>query len=95
MRARSGRGHIFKTAGRAPIEVPATSLAANPGKLAVGQAEMDHAAGVWLREPTCEMALHAEQYDFVLSLLILDDAPPRYAPDDPDELEDTYDRFVR
>ncbi|RWE14295.1 MAG: ImmA/IrrE family metallo-endopeptidase [Mesorhizobium sp.] len=88
-------GAYFKTAGRSPIEVPATSLAANPGRLAGGQAEMDHAAGVWLRQPVCEMALHAEQYDFVLSLLILDDAPPRFVPEDPDELEDTYDRFVR
>jgi hypothetical protein len=88
-------GAYFKTAGRPPVEVPASSLAANHGKLEAGQAEMQHAAGVWLREPTCEMALHAEQYDFVLSLLILDDEPPRSVPDDPDEYGDTYDRFVR
>lgn len=85
----------FKTAGQAPIEVPATSLAADPRRLATGRAELDHAAGVWLREPVCEMALHAEQYDFVLSLLLLDDAAPRFTLDDPEELEDTYDRFVR
>lgn len=88
-------GSYFKTADRPPIEVPVTSLAANPGMLAAGQAEMDHAAGIWLAEPVCEMALHAEQYDFVLSLLILDDAPQRYLLEDADEPEDLFDRFTR
>lgn len=88
-------GAYFKTSGRPPIEVPASSLAANQDKLAAGQTEMHHSAGVWLKEPTWEMALHAEQYDFVLSLLILDDEPPRSVIDEPDEIEDTYDRFVR
>ena len=88
-------GSYFKTADRPPIEVPVTSLAANPGMLAAGQAEMDHAAGIWLAEPVCEMALHAEQYDFVLSLLILDDAPQRYVLEDADEPEDLFDRFTR
>lgn len=88
-------GAYFKTSGQVPIEVPAPSLAANTRKLAAGEMQMDHSAGVWLREPVCEMALHAEQYDFVLSLLLLEDTPPSYWSGGDEELQDTYDGFAQ
>ena len=36
-----------------------------------------HAAGVWLGEEAHEMTVFAEQYDLVLSLLLLGAAPDR------------------
>lgn len=40
-----------------------------------GRFGVDHEAGVWFREPAREMTIFAEQYDFSISLLMLDDAP--------------------
>lgn len=84
-------GAFYRTSA-GPIEIPATSLPLNPQLLIDGRGEMDHARGVWLREPAREVTVLAEQYDFSLSLLLLDDAaPPFFADADPEE--DTYDRF--
>jgi hypothetical protein len=49
---------------------------------------------VWLPEPLHEITLSPEQYDFSLSLLLLGD-PAGAALDEEQELEDTYERFVR
>jgi hypothetical protein len=84
-------GAFFKTS-KGPIEIPASSLPLNPQLLADGRGETDHAPGVWMREPVREMTILAEQYDFSLSLLLLDDARPYFADAEPEE--DTYDRFV-
>lgn len=58
-----------------------------------GRAAIDHDRGVWLREPVREMTVFAEQYDFAISLLLLDDARPFTAFDSEAE-PDTYDRMV-
>ena len=44
-------------------------------------------------EPAREMTVFAEQYDFAISLLLLDDARPFSSYDAEPEL-DTYDRMV-
>ena len=69
-------GAFFKTSA-GPIEVPATALPSRPELLVEGRATIDHPRGVWLREPAREMTILAEQYDFALSLLLLDDARSR------------------
>lgn len=85
-------GAFFRTSV-GPIEIPAASLPLNPGHLVDGRADIDHAAGAWFREPVREMTVFAEQYDFAISLLLLDDTAP-FAGTEEEIEPDTYDRFV-
>jgi hypothetical protein len=48
----------------------------------------------WFGEEVREMTIFSEQYDFTVSLLLLED-PARYIQLEPDPEEDTYDRFMR
>jgi hypothetical protein len=69
-------GAYFRTSG-GPIAIPTISLAARPTLVTRGYTSLNHDADVWLPESATEMAVFAEQYDFVISLLLLsDDAPP-------------------
>jgi len=43
---------------------------------------MDHDVGVWFSEPVRELTIIAEQYDFAISLLLLDEAAPIYGEDE-------------
>ncbi len=85
-------GAFFRTSA-GPIEIPEASLPLNPGLLADGRASIDHAAGAWFREPVREMTVFAEQYDFAISLLLLDDAAP-FAWIEEEVEPDTYDKFA-
>jgi hypothetical protein len=85
-------GAFFKTS-TGPIEIPQTSLPVNPNLLVDGRASIDHAAGAWFREPAREMTVFAEQYDFAVSLLLLDDAAPSISLEEEPE-PDTYDRMA-
>jgi len=76
-----------------PIEIPTSSLAARQDLLVNGRTGLDHDAGVWLREPAREMTIFAEQYDFAISLLLLDDARP-FAPFEAEPELDTYEKMV-
>lgn len=51
----------------------------------------DHDAGVWLAEPVRELAVASEQFDFVISLLLLD-SKPRFSIEE-DQEEDAFERF--
>jgi hypothetical protein len=83
-------GAFFRTAGRT-IPVPADALTTHPRE--TGDSTMiDHPAGVWLNEDVRELAVFSEQYDFVLSLLLLGDRP-RFEITEEQE-EDTYERFL-
>ena len=90
-------GTFFRTSG-APIEVPPTSIAGRQDQLVNGKAGVDHGPGVWFQEPVREMTLFAEQYDFVLSLLLFEDQERSYReaeehePDAFDHLSDTSSR---
>jgi hypothetical protein len=69
-------GAFFRTSA-GPIEIPATSLAARPELVLAGTDAIDHNPNVWFPEPVTEMVVIAEQYEFVISLLLLpDDSPP-------------------
>ncbi|MFZ1991937.1 MAG: ImmA/IrrE family metallo-endopeptidase [Alphaproteobacteria bacterium] len=85
-------GAYFKTSA-GPIEIPATSLAVKKDLLVDGRATFDHGEMVWFREPAREMTIFAEQYDFAISLLLLEDSAPFVGFEEVAEA-DTYDRFV-
>jgi hypothetical protein len=87
-------GAFFRTSG-APVEIPAASLAATQNQLGDGRIGVLHGPGVWFGEEVREMTVFSEQYDFTVSLLLLEDRD-RYIQLEPDPEEDTYDdRFRR
>jgi hypothetical protein len=85
-------GAFFRTSGRT-IAVPGNSLAARQDMLVDGRAGIKLPAGVWLPENVREMTIFAEQYDFAITLLLLEDRDYTVQLDgDPEE--DVYDRFA-
>jgi hypothetical protein len=86
-------GAFFRTSG-APAEVPAASLAATRDQLADGRTGVLHGPGVWFSEEVREMTIFSEQYDFTVTLLLLQDRD-RYVQLESEPEEDTYDRFMR
>lgn len=86
-------GAYFKTSN-GPIEIPALSLAANPSEFLGGQGEQKHDSGIWFGEPVKELALYAEQYDFTVSLLMMENEAPRRSFGAEDDEPDTFDRFA-
>jgi hypothetical protein len=85
-------GAFFRTSA-GPIEIPAASLPVRQDLLIDGRADIDHGEGVWFGEPVREMSIFAEQYDFAISLLLLEDSQPFVAFEAKPE-PDTYDRMV-
>lgn len=86
-------GLYYKTRNRPPVEIPASSLAAQRGQLAGHAGEAAHDRGVWLNEPCKEYVLFSDQYDFTISLLHFDDQAARPEPDEEHE-EDAYERMI-
>ncbi|MBS3651954.1 ImmA/IrrE family metallo-endopeptidase [Pseudaminobacter sp. 19-2017] len=84
-------GIYFRTS-MGPIEIPGQSQAAKQDMLVDARSGIPHPAGVWFREPVQEMTVFSEQYDFVVSLLTLEDRD-RYEPSE-EPIEDSYDRFM-
>lgn len=84
-------GAFFRTS-RGPIEIPALSLAARQDGLIDGRAGVVLPPGVWFPEEVREMTIFSEQYDFAISLLLLENRQG-YAWE-PQEESDTYDRFA-
>lgn len=85
-------GAFYRTSA-GPIEIPATSLAVQQDGLVDGRGTADHEPGVWFNEPVREMTVVAEQYDFVISLLLLNDDGKSWILDEESET-DTYDRLT-
>ena len=86
----------FKTFGCDPVEIPPASLAANPPESMVdARLGKEFPCGVWFAEEAVkEMAVSSEQYDFVLSLLLLKDRDRNpILEEDPEE--DAYDRLMQ
>ncbi len=84
-------GAIFRTS-RTPIEVPPQSLAATQNRLVDGRVGVQHGPGVWFGEEAREMTIFSEQYDFTVTLLLLEDRD-KYVRLEADDDVDTYDRF--
>jgi hypothetical protein len=85
-------GAFFRTSGP-PIAIPAASLAGRQDMLVDGRAGIDLPAGVWFPENVQEMTVFAEQYDFAITLLLLEDRD-RFVPIASETEEDVYDRFT-
>ncbi len=85
-------GAFFKTSGP-PIEVPPTSIVGRQDQLVDGKTGIDHGPGIWFREPVREMTIFAEQYDFAVSLLLLEDQVGFRSLDAEAEL-DVYDHMM-
>jgi hypothetical protein len=85
-------GAFFRTSGR-PIEIPMTSLTATKDKPANGRTGVVHGPGVWFPEEVREMTIFSEQYDFAITLLLLENSD-RYIQIERDSVGDTYDRLV-
>lgn len=88
-------GAYFKTAGRPPIPVPDSSLAAQPGLLDRSRGLLAHDEDVWFAEPCEEIALASDQYDFTISLLHLGDYEWSRLDEVDEEEEDAFDRMMR
>jgi hypothetical protein len=85
-------GAYFRTS-QGPIEIPLASLAATQDMLVDGRVGIKHGGGVWFREPVHEMTVFAEQYDFVISLLMLENDGGAWQAEEAQE--DTLDRMLR
>jgi IrrE N-terminal-like domain len=85
-------GAVFRTSS-GPIEIPPASLAATQDLLIDGRAGVLHGPGVWFGEEVREMTIFSEQYDFTVTLLLLEDRD-RYIPLESEPELDTYDRFM-
>ena len=91
-------GLFYKTRNRPPVEIPASSLAAQRRLVNGPAGEAAHDPGVWLNEFCKEFVLFSEQYDFTISLLHFEDAAEWSELDDEPEEgaeEDVYDRMIR
>ncbi|MGA8614365.1 MAG: ImmA/IrrE family metallo-endopeptidase [Xanthobacteraceae bacterium] len=86
-------GAFFRTSGP-PIAIPADSLASRQDMIVDGRAGVELPAGVWFPEPVREMTIFAEQYDFAITLLLLE-IEHRYTQIDSEPEEDVFDRFSR
>ncbi len=87
-------GLYYKTRNRPPVELPASSLAAQRNLVSGPTGDAEHERGVWLNQPCKEFVLFSEQYDFTISLLHFGDAPAWSELDEEPE-EDAYDRMIR
>lgn len=85
-------GAFVRTVGRT-VPVPTDSLANRPRDVNVDNDIADHPAGVWFNEGVRELAVFSEQYDFVLSLLLLENRPLFSIAEEHEE--DAFDRFIR
>ncbi|MGV7119209.1 hypothetical protein [Sphingopyxis sp. 550A] len=90
-----GADHYFKTVGRSPIPLPATSLAAQPDLLERSRGQVAHDGDVWFAEPCEEIALASDQYDFTISLLHLEPVIRLSRFDEAEEDEDAFDVMSR
>ncbi len=63
---------------RGPVELPACSLAARQDMTFDNRAGMNLPPGVWFPEEVKEMTVFSEQYDMIVTLLLLGAAEPRW-----------------
>jgi hypothetical protein len=84
-------GAFFRTSGP-PVAIPADSLASGRDMIVDRRRGLELAAGVWFPEPVREMTIFAEQYDFAVTLLLLENQY-RYAQLDRETGEYVFDRF--
>jgi hypothetical protein len=72
---------------------PAVQRPCRQDMIVDGRAGVELPAGVWFSEPVREMTIFAEQYDFAVTLLPLENRH-YYVELDREPSEDVYDRFT-
>jgi len=87
------KSRAFFRTSRGPIAIPETSLAATQSLLVDARTGVQHAPGVWFPEEVREFTIFSEQYDFVITLLLLSGDERHMQLDDP-EAQDAFDRFA-
>lgn len=67
----------YRTASSPPIEIPPLSIAARPKEFNTEKARLgqQHGSDVWFNEPSTEITVFADQYDFTISVIQLGSAP--------------------
>lgn len=85
-------GAFLQTSGP-PVPVPGVSLAALQDMLVDGRVGVDLPVGLWFPEPVREMIMFAEQRDFAVTLLLLENRDRWERPDSEPE-QDVYERFT-
>lgn len=85
-------GAFYRTS-KGPIEIPDASLAATQDMLVDGKAGIKHPGGVWFAEPLREMTIFAEQYDFAITLLTLEDREGYFLQEE--DVPDSFDVMTR
>jgi hypothetical protein len=86
-------GAFLRTSGPA-IGIPSDSLASRQDMIVDGRAGVELPAGVWFPEPVREMTIFAEQYDFAVTLLLLENRDG-FMPLNRGPEEDVYRHFSR
>jgi hypothetical protein len=81
-------GNWLKATAGPPIEAPAGSLIAAGAQERAG---VRHGAGVWFEEPALEMCLVPDNYDFRLSVVVLDDCEREIEDDEDDSVAEAVD----
>lgn len=76
-----------------PFELPAASLAARKAPAKESLEGTRQNAGIWFPEPTVEMCMRSDKYDFELTLLHFEGRAPAYQAED--EFEDSYTQFFK
>lgn len=83
----------LRTSGR-PVHIPSGSLAAQEDRGAEGRDGIELPPGVWFsNEEAREMVVFSEQYEFVISLLLLQDHPPFYMVEE-EPIKDAFDHLT-
>lgn len=91
--AAAARQGIFFPAG---MELPAGSLAADGDRLfATESGGVNLAPGIWCDRGTREVAIFADHYEMTISLLVFEDSGALPHGWEEEEVEDTFDRFIR
>jgi hypothetical protein len=85
-------GAFFRISGP-PVEIPVGSLAARQDMIVDGRVGIEVPRGVWFPEQVREMTIFAEQYDFAVTLLLLE-SRSGYVRLEAEPEEDVYDRFT-
>ncbi|MCZ7454393.1 ImmA/IrrE family metallo-endopeptidase [Rhizobium rhizogenes] len=75
------------------FEMPDASLAVRKAPSMESLHGTRQNAGVWFPEPTIEMCMRSDKYDFELTLLHFEGKAPAYQAED--ELEDSYTQFFK
>lgn len=75
------------------FEMPEASLAVRKVPAQEALIGVQQKAGIWFPEPTIEMCMRSEKYDFELTLLHFEGKGPAYQAED--NLEDSYTKFFK